>query len=204
MVFLIFILIVYGMSLIIVQGTIFENVKLKIKNYTDSSDEFFNPSEEFVVKAIDENNSAISKTYIKIYRQLFEKLKSIDSNSEEFHKIFRVWDKCKNKIKNELVTNRKKSNKFKYFIDWIIKKFYKIIMCMMCSPFWCSLIICILSLFFNISIFGFQISIVQNKFSFDTIISMFFVSVMSSGITWAINAVIDYFDEKKEYYKRKN
>lgn len=191
------ILIVYGLSLIIVQGKIFLNYKTLIVLYSDKIDKYLNPNDVAIGEMINNDNNILDLKLKNLYKELFEKYQITHDDQ-----ILQLLTEIKDKLKVLYVQNLKNNYKFKYyfytFLKNILDKFSSLINCMMCTGFWVGVILSISSILFNISIFGSSLHIISSIDTVSIIISCIYMGGLYSGTSWIINAIVDFFVEIKD------
>jgi len=185
------ILIVYGITNILVFGTIFDGIKTSFRNWIDklklkNESSFDDLSDLYNYKIkIKENSDK--------FRAFEEYQTSISITDNPSDSLITNFEKSRNTVL-DIIRNYKHS-KFRSFIIWISEKIDKLFQCMMCTGFWVGLIISILSYIFNIKLFGVNFILIEGSFS---LIGVFLLSCMFSGTCWIINSFVDLLVVKKE------
>lgn len=189
LIFILSLLIVYGITLIIVQGTIFDGIKIQLSKWIESLEGYLYPKEDKIYDLIEKNDSSIDPKLITMYNTLTSKIEGINPDTKNFQEVVTLLDDTRNTIKKKVWSNRS---------SWIIKliqklliKLQKLINCMMCTSFWIGAFIFSLTLVVDISIFGIPLSIITHVSPLNTTISGFLVSCLFSGTTWIIHAIVD-------------
>lgn len=188
-------LIVYGLTLIIVQGTIFNRLRIRLSEYIASVEKSLNPSAEEVQELIESSHKTINKKLLKIYTELQDKVATTDSSSSNFNKLVEMFNDARDKITKQVFEQRQTYHK--RFDLWTALKLQKLSGCMMCMGFWVGVFVCVMTVAYDISMFGIPFVLVSSIGLHECIISVFLLACMFSGTTWAINAVVDLFDEIK-------
>lgn len=189
-------LIVYGMTLILVQGAIFINAKKGLSKLINWLEKYYNPELFNIDEMIQNNHKYISEQHIGLYNNLISKINQPNntSKSEELGNLLRELIQ---KIKQNIVDKREYKFIFKFLV-WCLNGLQYMINCMMCSGLWCGIILCVLTLNFNISICGSLLNLVTTQGDFSTGLTVFLLGCLFSGTTWAINALVDFFVEIKD------
>jgi hypothetical protein len=187
--FIIALLIVYGISLIIVQGTIFDGMKIQLSKWIDSLEGYLYPKEDKIFDLIEKNDSTIDPKLITMFNTLTSKIEGINPDTKNFQEVVALLDDTRNTIKKKVWGRRS---------SWIIKLIQKLLIklqtlvgCMMCTSFWVGYFIFALTLVVDISIFGIPLSIITHVSPLNTAVSGFLVSCLFSGTTWIIHAIVD-------------
>lgn len=186
------ILIVYGITLLIVQGKIFNGIKIKLSNFVQYFENYLYPNEISLAQFINSNSSLIDEKYIKIYKELFPKLQTNDET------VLNLFSELQNKIVENIKTNFKKSKwYYPYLVSFKILNFFQsMIQCMMCTGFWVGMIITLWSSFCTIQLFGNNFTILTyTSDSFAFISYLLLLSGLFSGTTWIINIIVSYFEK---------
>ncbi len=188
---------VYGVTLILVQGTIFNGIRNFLSQNIYKIEKALHPSTEEVLELIEASPKSINMKLLKIYQELQNSIAITDPNNPNFKKLLDMFEDVKNKIIKSV--NKSRQTYLRKCNLWFLLKIQKLMSCMMCMGFWIGLFICIVSLFVNISICGVPFHIVTTKSLCDTTVTCFLLSCMFSGTTWMIHALVDTLDEIKEH-----
>jgi hypothetical protein len=188
------ILIVYGITLIIVQSHIFEGVrhwfsekafKANVSLKTDTTD---------MATLFVDRNSVLLPSELTTYDTLIADIQKFSSTDPEF-------TEATTKIQLLFEVTQLRLNLVKKISTWthpVYLKFHKLVNCMMCVSFWVGMGLALISQFFPLVICSTPIVIIDGTGTLLTFaISVLLVSFLFSGTTWAINAIVDYFDEQK-------
>lgn len=195
MILIVSILIVYGITLIIVQGSIFNNLRNYFKNKFEYYNKKINLNQEDIFLLIEQESSEIPQKHLKIYNELYESIQKTEQSSPMFQRLVEAWDLANKTITDSLKTKR---NSFSNRLGvYVFSKIDKFINCMMCMAFWVGLGLILISLFTHITIFGLPLILLEGITIVDKIVGIFLLSCMFSGTTWSINAIIDTLDEYK-------
>jgi hypothetical protein len=183
------ILIVYGITLILVQGKIFEPAKIKLSLLINWLENKLDPSDDMVANWI--NDEKLGDNHQKLWN---ESLKRLELSTEETFKEAQKFNKIIfEDIRKEISSN---SNLLKA-LYWALNKVQLLLQCMMCTGFWVGVIVCLASLSGGISIFGISLHIVT-AVGYNILPTTFFMACLFSGTTWVIHTLVDFFYELKE------
>jgi len=189
-------LIVYGLTLIIVQGTIFNGLRIALAKHIDKLEAYLNPTEIETLELVEKSDKSIDIKLLEIYKDLNNKIATTDPTHPQFNEILSLFTSTRLKIGEKL--KRKRFRWIPRIRLWTALKIQKLGSCMMCMGFWIGLIVTLLTYFFNISIFGVALQILTASGFINCAITAFLMGCMFSGLTWAIHAVVDTLDEIKE------
>jgi len=187
---LICIFVCYGITNIIVNGTIFEDIKkylitkssLLKDSLTFKWEEQGCPSEKYFL------NSKKAKNIIKKLEDIKKSIMlETDSQKENsFNALFQIH-------RESLVLLFNSEENLKRHISFIYNKLYKLSTCMMCSGFWVGLFLVILTSIININLFGMTIILIGNCGVISWCISAFLLSCLFSGTSWFLGVLSTYF-----------
>jgi uncharacterized protein YdcH (DUF465 family) len=184
-----FLLIVYGITLIIVQGTIFDRPRILLSKLIDKINTQLYPNEAEVFDLIEKNDKAIDPKLIEMFNSLTKSIQVMNADTKNFNDAVSVLNNTRLKIKNQIWQSR--SNIFLRFFDKTLNFFQTLISCMMCTSFWVAVFIILVTLFVDISIFGLSITVITVANPLATAISGFFLACLASGTTWIIHVIVD-------------
>jgi hypothetical protein len=193
---LIAILIVYGITLIIVQSHIFQGFRNYFKVRLDRATTILKADENDVPSLFANHSSVfILSSDLAIYDELIKNIHNFDSSHPEFIR-------SASQIQELIKSYTPKWFKIVRFtverIQWFFAKADKFVNCMMCVGFWVGMGLTILSLCNSVVLFAQPLVIIDGTGTlFSVVVSLILISFMFSGTTWAINAIVDYFDEQK-------
>jgi Fe2+ transport system protein B len=176
------ILIVYGITNIIVHGTIFSGLKNKLKR-------FLSRLEDSTVAQLSDlvnyQKYNLNPEIVKAFEQAQTELTSMASD----HEVER-FNSTRQDMLDEILKHKRKGIKVK--ILYVLTKFDELINCMMCTGFWIGLFFSILSCLVDINLFGYTIMISSSP------ISIFLSACLFSGCCWAIDSVVDLLTDLKD------
>lgn len=195
------ILIVYGMTLIVVEGTIFNGLKNKLNEYISKLESILYPSNEIILKLIESSHKSIPKKLLDLYNELQSKIATTDGNHSQFGSLVKMFDDALGTISKNVIKYRKRFY-FTRLTLWIAQKLKKLTGCMMCMGFWNGVILSFLCLVFHISICGIPVIILAVGSS-SIIPAVILFGFLSSGFVWMLHNVVDVAYETKEYIKNK-
>ena len=173
-------LIVYGCTLIITRGSIFEEPRVWFNDLVVKYTNWFFPNTETVVHLLVEQSPEIDQKHIDIHSKLIA-----FADSPEYQSM--ASDLVR-KIQTSIIEKRNKHTSKKISL-FILKKINKFINCQMCMGFWNGILLAILTIYYPIIIFTYHIQIVT---SFDFVF-IFTWGLIASGSTWAIDQIVEYF-----------
>lgn len=191
------ILIVYGITLIIVQGKIFSGIKQDFSKLILKLSNYYDPTDEYLQTLILSNKTNICSSLKEYYTKLLKKIEKSNSDDPKIKEVLSLVDETIIAAKEKLLATRPKRMRiYNKVLVYIFKKFEQLINCMMCTGFWIGLGFCVLAFFFNISIFGHAIQIITG--TENVYISMFLMACLFSGTTWIIHSIVDLLSDFKE------
>lgn len=193
------ILIVYGITLIIVQGKIFNNFKIQLSKLIIYLESYYNPQPSDIAMMVSNNHKYISEQHINLFVNISAQMNDI-KNKPKIEEIGNLLESLLEKIKIGILEQRKYIFIFKIMV-YLLNKFQELINCMMCTGFWMGILLSIITLNFNISICGSLLNLVTTQGDLSIGITVFLLGVLFSGTTWAINSIIDFFVEIKDSLK---
>jgi hypothetical protein len=186
------ILIVYGLTLILVQGKIFEPLKIKLALFIDSLDAKLNGSDEYIAELISQRK--LDTYQLVNWDATIKNLEEANSNDPEEFKIFQDANKQMFEIIRKDIISKNKKLKTLYIF---LYKVQELLQCMMCTGFWVGVILCVATLGGGISIVGIPLHIVTAS-GYNVLPTIFFMACLFSGTTWAIHCLVDLLYELKE------
>lgn len=195
--FLIIMFIVYGMSLIWVQGSIFSNLKSDLSKKINELKEHFKPDQVQIHKLIEEKSQEIDPFILERYLHINDLVQKTSPEVNNFGELIKVWNMSKEQIQRNITTKRFSLNPLGYIGLWIFEKFYKLWTCMMCSSFWIGLLISVFFNAFQVTIFGTSMHFINSDSLIIYNISIIFMGFVFSGTTWIIHSIVDLLDELK-------
>lgn len=191
MVFLISVLIVYGITLILVQGKIFEPTKIKLGKFVHSLGKKVDPSDDDIRERL-AMGTDVSTESIVTWNKALKILGDSPSKDTESAVI---------KVMNDIIKIEQGGITTKYGWQKLLYRFLcklqELLQCMMCTGFWVGLLLCLVTSIFSISIFGIPLQIVTSA-GYNVLVTMFLMACLFSGTTWIINSVVDLLFEVKE------
>jgi hypothetical protein len=189
--FLISILIVYGITNIVVFGTIFDGVKASfskfIQNLKNKNNARFEDLADWQKYRKNERVASIGVAY-----QNYQDLIAASDNPNDH--VINNFEQSRDNLLSAIQSV--KHSKLRSMIIWGLSKIDKLIQCMMCTGFWVGLLFTILTLVFNINLFGIPIIILPEGSTWG--ISLFLCACLFSGTCWIINSIVDFLVVKKE------
>lgn len=189
--FLISILIVYGLTLILVQGKILYPIKVLYSKRLDKYKNYIDVSDEYIISLINKKHKSISINDLDVYNKILNNL-NIEKNEENLLKLANLQIDLMKKIQNNIL-NKRKFNIFNSLVYWMLYKISEMLECMMCTGFWSGLFFTIITFIFNISICGYVLNMVTSEGDVAIVITMFLLSLMYAGTTWLLHCIIDFF-----------
>jgi hypothetical protein len=200
---LITILIVYGATLIWVQGSIFfelkDNLLFKINKFKN----FFIINEEEIEKLNEDELDEKSKKYFNTRKDSFSLLLTTNPDNKNFEEVSRLFKLSTEKLKQSIEISRKNKYYSRYLLFKIYEKFYKLWTCMMCSSFWIGCLLTMFYIFSGITLFGIPFdSVVNSSILIYKLIGIICIGFLTSGTTWAINSIVDLLDDLKSKINR--
>lgn len=193
------ILIVYGITLIIVQGKIFSNAKKQLSNLIEYLEKYYNSDMFNIDQMIKNNHKYISEQHINLFNNLISQIND-PNNSSKLEKLGELLSELTEKIKIIILEKRKYKILFKILV-YLLSLLQELTDCMMCTGFWIGIILSIITLNFNISIYGCLLNSVTTQGDFSTCLTIFLLGGLFSGTTWAINSLVDFLFEIKNSLK---
>lgn len=190
------ILIVYGITLILVQGKIFANIKKCLSNLILKLEKYYTFETIDIIRLIENNDGSINEKEILLYNEIISKLKE-EKNEENLEKLSNILNSQQQKIKNIILKNKKYKPLYKFLV-WCLNTLQELINCMMCASFWIGIFLTCLTLIFNISICGSSLCLITPQGDITVILATFMLGTLYSGTTWIINAFVDFFFELKD------
>lgn len=185
---LIFCLVSYGITNIIVNGTIFEplkdkllEIKQRILEYKEESKCYSGLQLEhyfWVNKRIKRHLENI-KQYYTTDSEKSDTLSKIVKSFEDLPKIFKRQQK---------------------YIDRIYKVITFILgltSCMMCTGFWIGVLLAMMTLWIPITLCGTTVTLVSVTTILATFINVFLLGCLSSGVNWIIYNIVNHFSEEE-------
>jgi len=187
------VLIVYGLTLIVVQSSIFYGFRnwftvRKLKAEAISSINVDDMAELF------SNRSPFIRPELhQQYDELIEKIKANDADTPVFTQSVEDLKNVMAVGKADLLLLKGVSSA----IYPIAKKFDKLFNCMMCMGFQNGILLTIITWLLNISLFNVSLVILPANIGFVSfLISVVLLGALFSGTTWGINAIIEWFERK--------
>lgn len=191
------ILIVYGITLIIVQGKIFSGIKQDFSKLILKLSNYYDPTDEYLQTLILSDKTNVCSSLKEYYTKLLKKIEKSNSDDPKIKEVLALVDETIVAAKEKLLASKPKRMKiYTKVLAYILRKIEYLISCMMCMGFWVGLGFCVLTFFFNISIFGHAIQIITG--TENVCVSMFFIACLFSGTTWIIHSVVDLLSDFKE------
>lgn len=186
------ILVAYGITNIIVQGTIFEKVKAIFHQYlTDLS----------IGSKLDSDDANVDDISITYFfnrwsaKRRMKKIKAIKEELmvEDVNEVV-VIAKLQKEVKKfgKFIENEKELKKV---VSWFGFKLHKISNCFMCCGFWVGLFLSIVSTLFAINLFGVTLLLITYTTFWSWLVSAFAMSCLISGCVWLINSVSVFFGD---------
>jgi len=201
--FAVAICIVYGLTLLIVQGTVFDSLKKRLGTYIDLLDARIHPSDEDVLKLVETSHISIPTGLLALYKELTDKVATANENHKNFDNLLKLYNDTWESIKNEVYKQRRHFYLTQAQV-WIAKKIKKLWSCMMCMSFWIGMGVPILALLYPMTFFGVPFVILASHNSLvSNIIGTIIMGAFFSGTTWSIHCIVDMCDEIKNYMSRK-
>jgi hypothetical protein len=193
------ILIVYGITLIIVQGKIFNNTKIQLSKFITYIESYYNPQPIDIANMVINNHKYISEQHLTLYNNILLQFNDV-KNKPKQEELGNLLESLREKIRISILEQRKFKILFKCF-SYILNKTQELINCMMCTGFWVGIVLSIITLNFNISICGSLLNLVTTQGYFSICLTVFLLGGLYSGTTWAINSMVDFFVEIKDSLK---
>ena len=194
MALLIAILIVYGITLIIVQSHIFEGVRHWFSEKAFGANVALKTDITDMATLFVDRNSIIFPSELKTYDNLIADIHKYASTDPEF-------TEATTQIQLLFEITQLRLSLLRKIAAWthpIYLKIHKLVNCMMCVSFWIGMGLTLISQSFPLIVCNTPIVIIDGTGTLLTfVVSVILVSFMFSGTTWAINAIVDYFDEQK-------
>lgn len=188
------ILIVYGITLIIVQSHIFEGVRHWFSSKSFNANVSLKTDITDMATIFVERKSVLLLSELDNYDKLVADIQKYSSTDPEF-------TEATTKIQVLFEITQLRLNLVKKIASWtypIYLKFHKFVNCMMCVSFWAGMGLTIISHYFPLVICNMPIVIIDGTgTTLAFTVAIILVSFLFSGTTWAINAIVDYFDEQK-------
>lgn len=192
MVFVVSILVVYGITNILVFGTIFDGVKTSFRNWISNL-------KKKNTATIDD--LADYEKYEKLVRNNYNKFMAF----EEYQDLLTGMENPSDSLIMNFERSRDavlkliqeyKHSRLRTGLIWFSEKIDKLFQCMMCTGFWVGLIFAILTFILDINLFGVPIVLVQEGAAL--VLNLFLLACMFSGTCWIINSVVDLLVVKKD------
>lgn len=179
----------YGITNIIVNGTIFEDIKGWITQKISTLEESLTFSFEDGIPDIKLFlNKKKAKKILNMFQLAEQELKDASDEDGAIEKLQTYKVDIETLFFLEM--NVKKHKLFVY------KKLNKLINCMMCSGFWVGLFLTIIIYCSNINLFGMQMILISKNISiFSWCISVFLLSCMFSGTSWFLGVISSFLGD---------
>lgn len=190
-VILISILVVYGITNIVVFGTIFDGVKASLSNF---------------IQKLKNKNTATFEDLVDWEKYgKSEKVSSIGLAYQNYQDLITRSEYPNDHVVNNFEQSRDnllsaiqkvKHSKFRSLAIWTLTKFDTLTQCMMCTGFWVGLLFTILTMIFNINLFGVPLVILPEGTTWE--LGLFLCACLFSGTCWIINSIVDFLVVKKD------
>jgi hypothetical protein len=182
------ILVCYGITNIIVNGTIFEGLKgYMSRRSSDLQDSLtFNFEEDGVPDIRYFNDKKWAKRTLDTIDKCQDKLKEdlSDEDEEKYSNLLRTQTIF---IKQQFALEEKRKKRKIFVFDKILQ----LTNCMMCMGFWIGVLLTTITCIFTINLFGVPIVLVSGNYA----IGMFLLGCMFSGTSWFIGVISTYFGD---------
>lgn len=183
------ILVCYGITNIIVNGTIFDGFKGYIRqrasDLEDSLDFNFEedgiPDERYFVK------TKSAKKYINTIEKCQKDIAKDDISDDEEDRISKILMTSQLSLKNKFGREEKAKKRRIFFFN----KIYQLTNCMMCMGFWIGALLTTITCLFTINLFSVPIVLVSGNY----LIGIFLLACMFSGTSWLLGVISTYFGD---------
>lgn len=188
-VLIIAILVCYGITNIIVNGTIFDGLKgymrQRSSDLEDSLDFNFEedgiPDERYFI------DMKCAKKYIDTIEKCQKEITKDYISDEDEDQISRLMMTAKWSLKNQFDSENKSKKRRIFFFN----KLLQLTNCMMCMGFWVGAVLTTITCIFTINLFSVPIVLVSGNYA----IGIFLLACMFSGTSWLMGVISKYFGD---------
>lgn len=188
MILIISILLVYGITLLIVQGTIFDDCKIRLAKWINSLEDSKIVDKSKIIDMLERSDRQIDNDCVEMYFIMNERLAVADS-PELIEELIKKQDELIEMVRQDLISP--KFDFIKNILLFVLLKLQKVTSCMMCMGFWVGLGLCLLSLSIPLTLFGVSFVLISQTTFFGYGVSIFLLSCLLSGTTWMLNTAIE-------------
>lgn len=187
--FLICTLITYGFVLIAVRGRIFEDVRTAIKTHLNNFERYMYPTMDDISELLLKNSNEIENNLLDLHSRIIEKINTCQPN--QLAELMEMLKNLKQKVQTNIM--RKRATGKNRLYKWLLNKIDIFINCPMCQGFWIGIALACVLAYNPIILFNQQIVIVNSL----NLLALFLWGCLSSGTTWAIDQIVEYFSNNQ-------